>query len=112
MPTSDSLNTVRIDHIGSLVRPQKLREVFGRYDRGEATREELVRRGIEPIIPARKIIVGLLIRRVVNYVDTSVVGLLNEQMPGYKTSVVESFAMNIRSRILKPSCTWLVPISA
>ena len=42
MPTSDNLNTVRIDHIGSLVRPQKLREVFGRYDRGEATREELV----------------------------------------------------------------------
>lgn len=41
MPTSDDLQTVRIDHIGSLVRPQKLKEVFARYDRGQASREEL-----------------------------------------------------------------------
>ena len=36
-----NLNKIRIDHIGSLVRPGKLRDVFGRYDRGQASREEL-----------------------------------------------------------------------
>ena len=30
------LNKIRIDHIGSLVRPAKLKEVFARYDRGQA----------------------------------------------------------------------------
>lgn len=35
------LNTIRIDHIGSLVRPAKLREVFARYDRGQASKKEL-----------------------------------------------------------------------
>lgn len=37
------LNRIRIDHIGSLVRPAKLREVFTRYDRGRASREELTK---------------------------------------------------------------------
>ena len=41
MPTSDDLNRVRIDHIGSLVRPQKLKEIFNRHDRGQASRNEL-----------------------------------------------------------------------
>lgn len=35
------LNTIRIDHIGSLVRPAKLREVFARYDRGQASKKKL-----------------------------------------------------------------------
>ena len=35
------LNRIRIDHIGSLVRPAKLKDVFARYDRGEASKEEL-----------------------------------------------------------------------
>src|SRR5580765_6971987 len=43
-PMADnSLDKIRIDHIGSLVRPAKLREVFARYDRGQATHEELVK---------------------------------------------------------------------
>jgi 5-methyltetrahydropteroyltriglutamate--homocysteine methyltransferase len=37
------LNTIRIDHIGSLVRPTKLKEVFARFDRRLATKEELVK---------------------------------------------------------------------
>jgi len=35
------LNKIRIDHIGSLVRPAKLKEVFARFDRGLANQEEL-----------------------------------------------------------------------
>jgi 5-methyltetrahydropteroyltriglutamate--homocysteine methyltransferase len=35
------LKTIRIDHIGSLVRPATLKDVFGRYDRGQVSREEL-----------------------------------------------------------------------
>ena len=35
------LNGIRVDHIGSLVRPEKLKQVFARYDRGQATQEEL-----------------------------------------------------------------------
>ena len=38
-----SLDKIRIDHIGSLVRPAKLKEVFARYDRGQATHEELAK---------------------------------------------------------------------
>ncbi|MET0585182.1 MAG: 5-methyltetrahydropteroyltriglutamate--homocysteine methyltransferase, partial [Candidatus Binatia bacterium] len=38
-----SLDKIRIDHIGSLVRPAKLKEVFARYDRGQATNEELAK---------------------------------------------------------------------
>jgi 5-methyltetrahydropteroyltriglutamate--homocysteine methyltransferase len=41
MQNVNDLNTVRIDHIGSLVRPLKLKEIFARYDRGQASREEL-----------------------------------------------------------------------
>ncbi|MGH7770989.1 MAG: cobalamin-independent methionine synthase II family protein [Candidatus Binatia bacterium] len=39
----DPLRLIRVDQIGSLVRPAKLREVFARYDRGQATDEELRR---------------------------------------------------------------------
>ena len=35
------LNTIRIDHIGSLVRPARLKEVFASYDRGQVSQEEL-----------------------------------------------------------------------
>jgi len=41
MATHHDLNTIRIDHIGSLVRPKKLKDVFSRYDRGQASRDEL-----------------------------------------------------------------------
>jgi 5-methyltetrahydropteroyltriglutamate--homocysteine methyltransferase len=37
------LNKLRVDHIGSLVRPAKLKDMFARYDRGQAAREELAR---------------------------------------------------------------------
>ena len=40
MTTAD-LNKMRIDHIGSLVRPAKLKEVFARFDRGQANQKEL-----------------------------------------------------------------------
>jgi 5-methyltetrahydropteroyltriglutamate--homocysteine methyltransferase len=42
MATID-LNKIRIDHIGSLVRPAKLKEAFARYDRGQASRDELTK---------------------------------------------------------------------
>ena len=48
METND-LNTIRIDHIGSLVRPAKLKDVFARYDRGQVSREELVQAQAEAI---------------------------------------------------------------
>jgi len=38
---SNDLNAIRVDHIGSLVRPAKLREVFARFDRKQAGREDL-----------------------------------------------------------------------
>jgi len=38
---SNDLNAIRVDHIGSLVRPAKLREVFARFDRKQARPEEL-----------------------------------------------------------------------
>src|SRR5262245_15094099 len=41
MALNNPLDTIRIDHIGSLVRPAKLREVLARFDRGQASREEL-----------------------------------------------------------------------
>jgi 5-methyltetrahydropteroyltriglutamate--homocysteine methyltransferase len=41
MAAAPDLNKIRIDHIGSLVRPAKLKEVFARHDRGQASREEL-----------------------------------------------------------------------
>jgi 5-methyltetrahydropteroyltriglutamate--homocysteine methyltransferase len=42
MATID-LNKVRIDHIGSLVRPSTLKNIFARFDRGQASREELTK---------------------------------------------------------------------
>ena len=39
----NDLSFIRIDHIGSLVRPVKLKEVFARYDRGQASHEELAK---------------------------------------------------------------------
>ena len=39
--SSTDLSKVRIDHIGSLVRPAALKDVFARFDRGQASREEL-----------------------------------------------------------------------
>src|ERR671915_1690830 len=47
-PNSD-LNKIRIDHIGSLVRPANLREVFARYDRKQASSEELTQAQDEAI---------------------------------------------------------------
>jgi 5-methyltetrahydropteroyltriglutamate--homocysteine methyltransferase len=38
---STDLNKLRIDHIGSLVRPTMLKDVFARFDRAAASREEL-----------------------------------------------------------------------
>jgi 5-methyltetrahydropteroyltriglutamate--homocysteine methyltransferase len=35
------LNKLRVDHIGSLVRPAILKDVFARFDRGAASREDL-----------------------------------------------------------------------
>jgi 5-methyltetrahydropteroyltriglutamate--homocysteine methyltransferase len=39
--STHNLDTIRIDHIGSLVRPPRLKEVFARYDRGRASKQEL-----------------------------------------------------------------------
>jgi 5-methyltetrahydropteroyltriglutamate--homocysteine methyltransferase len=38
---SNDLNKIRVDHIGSLVRPAKLKEAFARHDRRQMTDEEL-----------------------------------------------------------------------
>ena len=38
---STDLNRLRVDHIGSLVRPATLKDVFARFDRGAASREQL-----------------------------------------------------------------------
>jgi methionine synthase II (cobalamin-independent) len=38
---ANDLGTLRIDHIGSMVRPAELKEVFARFDRGQTSREEL-----------------------------------------------------------------------
>ncbi len=46
---SNDLNKIRGDHIGSLVRPAKLKEVFARYDRGQAKPEELAKAQDEAI---------------------------------------------------------------
>jgi 5-methyltetrahydropteroyltriglutamate--homocysteine methyltransferase len=39
--SSRDLNRLRVDHIGSLVRPAMLKDVFARFDRGAASREQL-----------------------------------------------------------------------
>jgi len=41
MTSTNDLNTLRIDHIGSLVRPAPLKNVFAGYDRGQASKAEL-----------------------------------------------------------------------
>jgi 5-methyltetrahydropteroyltriglutamate--homocysteine methyltransferase len=47
--STHDLTTVRIDHIGSLVRPAKLRDAFARHDRGHTSREELTKAQDEAI---------------------------------------------------------------
>jgi methionine synthase II (cobalamin-independent) len=37
------LKKIRIDHIGSLVRPATLKNIFARFDRGQASRDELTK---------------------------------------------------------------------
>ena len=49
MSTETELRELRAEHIGSLVHPDRLRDVFLRYDRGEATEEELLRAQDEAI---------------------------------------------------------------
>jgi 5-methyltetrahydropteroyltriglutamate--homocysteine methyltransferase len=49
MAASIDLDTIRIDHIGSLVRPMSLRDAFARHDRGQVPREELVKAQDEAI---------------------------------------------------------------
>ena len=46
---SPDLNKIRIDHIGSMVRPESLKKVFGRFDRGEASNQELAQAQDEAI---------------------------------------------------------------
>jgi 5-methyltetrahydropteroyltriglutamate--homocysteine methyltransferase len=41
MALPNHLDKVRIDHIGSLVRPLKLKDIFARFDRGRVSGEEL-----------------------------------------------------------------------
>lgn len=43
MAATIDLNTTRIDHIGSLVRPASLRDSFARHDRGQMPREDFVK---------------------------------------------------------------------
>jgi 5-methyltetrahydropteroyltriglutamate--homocysteine methyltransferase len=49
MAAPQDLSNIRIDHIGSLVRPSRLREVFARYDRGQAPGKELAQAQDEAI---------------------------------------------------------------
>ena len=46
---TNDLDKIRIDHIGSMVRPAKLKDVFARYDRGQASRQELAKAQDEAI---------------------------------------------------------------
>ena len=41
--STDDLNKIRIDHIGSLVRPASLKNVFVRFDTNRASKEELAK---------------------------------------------------------------------
>jgi 5-methyltetrahydropteroyltriglutamate--homocysteine methyltransferase len=41
--STNDLGKIRIDHIGSLVRPAKLKDAFARYDRGQVSRYELAK---------------------------------------------------------------------
>ena len=54
---ANPLNILRIDHIGSMVRPAQLKEIFARFDRGQATKEALTQaqdQAIRDVIPAGK----------------------------------------------------------
>ena len=51
----NNLQSLRIDHIGSLVRPRTLKEAFARYDRGQMRSDELRRAQDEAI---RAVIAG------------------------------------------------------
>jgi 5-methyltetrahydropteroyltriglutamate--homocysteine methyltransferase len=51
----NDLKRLRIDHIGSLVRPAKLKEAFALYDRGHLSREQL---GLTQEDAIREVIVG------------------------------------------------------
>ena len=54
---STELNQLRVDHIGSLVRPAMLKDVFARFDRGAASREELIQaqdQAIRQVIASQK----------------------------------------------------------
>jgi 5-methyltetrahydropteroyltriglutamate--homocysteine methyltransferase len=44
-----NLDAIRIDHIGSLVRPARLKDVFARYDRNQASKQELTQAQDEAI---------------------------------------------------------------
>ena len=59
--SANDLRRIRTDHIGSLVRPAKLKETFGRYDRGESGPVELKQAQDEAIraIIAKQEILGL-----------------------------------------------------
>ena len=39
--SNNDLARIRVDHIGSLVRPARLKDLFARYDRGQSSREDL-----------------------------------------------------------------------
>ena len=54
-PSIEYLGQLRIDHIGSLVRPAPLKEAFGRFDRGQISKEALRQAQDEAI---RGVIVG------------------------------------------------------
>jgi 5-methyltetrahydropteroyltriglutamate--homocysteine methyltransferase len=49
LASSNDLDQIRIDHIGSMVRPAKLKEVFACHDRGHASPEELAKAQDEAI---------------------------------------------------------------
>ncbi|HEY7716899.1 MAG TPA: 5-methyltetrahydropteroyltriglutamate--homocysteine S-methyltransferase, partial [Candidatus Binatia bacterium] len=49
MESVRDLNTIRLDHVGSLVRPSRLKEVFARHDRAQASSAELFRAQDEAI---------------------------------------------------------------
>jgi 5-methyltetrahydropteroyltriglutamate--homocysteine methyltransferase len=54
-PSTNDLTRLRIDHIGSLVRPMKLKEAFARHDHGQLSFDELRRAQDEAI---RAVIAG------------------------------------------------------
>jgi 5-methyltetrahydropteroyltriglutamate--homocysteine methyltransferase len=49
MAAAADLKTIRIDHIGSLVRPASLREAFARHDRRQISRDDFVKAQDEAI---------------------------------------------------------------